>query len=94
MFSVSQGDRPRIPAGLLTASPLSRISHTSFVKRTVITLKESLEESVQIEKDWKWAPLAAEKTLSILNRSLLGLRIPTWSARSVSAANGQALCLP
>ena len=34
---------------------------------------ESLEKSVQIEKDWKWAPLAAEKTLSILNRSLPGL---------------------
>lgn len=94
MLPVSPGDRPHIPAGLLTALPLSRISHTSFVKRTVITLEESLEKSVQIEKDWKWAPLAAEKTLSILNRSLPGLRVPTRLALSVSAADGQALCPP
>lgn len=52
------------------------LSHTSFVKRAVITLEESLEKSVQIEKDWKWAPLAAETTLSILNRSLPGRRLP------------------
>lgn len=85
MLSASPGDRPCIPAGLLTASPLSRIFHTSFVKRTVITLKESLEKSVQIEKDWKWAPLAAEKTLSILNRSLPGPCVPVCSALSISA---------
>ena len=31
---------------------------------------ESLKKSAQIEKDWKWAPLAAEKTLSTLTSSL------------------------
>lgn len=35
---------PHIPAELLTTSPLFRIFHTSFVKRTVITLEESLEK--------------------------------------------------
>lgn len=53
MLPASLGDRRRIPVGLLTASPLSRLFHTSFVKRTVITLEESLEKSVQIERDWK-----------------------------------------
>lgn len=92
MLSASPGDRPRVPAGLSTAQPLSCIFHTSFVKRTVITLKESLEKSVQIEKDWKWAPLAAEKTLSILNRPLLGPRVPICSALSISAENCGSLC--
>lgn len=92
MLPASLGDRRRIPAGLLTASPLSRIFHTSFVKRTVITLEESLEKSVQIEKDWKWAPLAAEKTLSILSRSLPGLRVPIRLALSSSAADCGSLC--
>ena len=54
---------------------------------------ESLEKSVQIEKDWKWAPLAAEKTLSILNRSLPGLCVlPCWALR-VSAADCGRLCV-
>lgn len=95
MLSVSAGDRPCIPAGLLTALPLSRIFHTSFVKRTVITLEESLEKSVQIEKDWKWAPLAAEKTLSVLNRSLSGLCIPVWLVLSILCCKlWQPLCPP
>lgn len=92
MLPASLGDRRRIPAGLLTASPLPSLFHTSFVKRTVITLEESLEKSVQIERVWKRAPLAAEKTLSILSRSLPGLCVPIRLALSSSTADCGSLC--
>lgn len=49
---------------------------------------------MQIEKDWKWAPLAAEKTLATLKSSLPGLGVPICWALKVSAANCGRLCAP
>ena len=50
MLSVSPGDRPCVPAGLLTASPLCRIFHTSFVKRTVITLRSHWRKVYKLKR--------------------------------------------